>query len=501
MALRDRPLELHAGSSAPPPRDPEGESQIGERLLRRSDAAGEARLGDPPGPRGWPVVGVLPRIWRDPLRFFLEVALECGGVARIGIGKFTLYLISSPDAIGYVFQGNPKNFGKGKGLAAAERVLGQGLATSEGELWARQQRCIQPMLRPQKLSSYLPALHALTRETLGAWADKAERGEAFDVAEEMRRLTLHQVCRLLLGANVAASEIAAIGQAVQDANEEINRSAWTLFPLLSKLPTPRNRRIRQSLAALDAIVERRIRERRAERRSGEDLLDQLIDARDAPSGDAMSDRQIRDELVTFFVAGHDTPANALAWTFHLLAEHPEWSTRVAAEAAGVLGDREPTLEDLDQLDVTERVLKESLRLFPPAWVIVRTAHADDVLDGFAVPAGAPLLLSQYVVHRHPSYWDNPETFDPDRWTPERSVSRHRFAYFPFGGGSRFCTGHGLAMVLGKLIVACAARGYCWRSAKQRRIRPRALTTLLPRGGVWIRAESRAIAPNRYSRDR
>ena len=444
----------------------------------------------PPRFRGLPILGVLPKIWRDPLGFFGEVARECGDVARIGTGTFTLYLVSSPDAIGHIFQGNAKNYWKGKGLAAAAAVMGQGLVTSEGELWERQHRLIQPAFGSQRLAAYLPSMHEATLALLDRWRERSRTGEAFDLADDMRRLTLQVICRILFNADWTPTDLEAISSGVEVANDKINRSAWNLFPVLERLPTPLNRRFRRALATLDDVVYGKIRVRRAAQRGGQDLLAQLLEAKDPKTDSRMSDRQLRDEIVTLFIAGHDTPANALSWTFYLLARHPDWAQRTAEEANHVLSDCRPVLEVMERLDVAGRVLKESMRLYPPAWMIVRTPFEDDVLGGYPVPAGAPILLSQYVVHRHPSYWDNPEIFDPERWTPERSASRHRFAYFPFGGGGRFCTAHGLAMILGKLVVAMAAREFHWREAAGRPVVPQPLTTLRPKHGVWVQAFER-----------
>lgn len=446
----------------------------------------------PPGPRGWPFFGVLPRIWRDPLRFFTDVAREHGDVARIGLGKFTLYLVSSPDLVGHVLHDNEKNYWKGKGLAAAEIVMGQGLATNKGEEWERHHRLIQPVFASHQIEEYFPFLWEAVRALLEEWRQRSRRGEAFDAASDMRRLALQVTCHVLFRSELDPATHDAISRGVTVASEKINRSAWSLIRFLDSFPTPFNRRFRRALAELDATVYRRIAEQRASAGTHKGLLDQILGASDANGGIGLSERQIRDEIVTLFIAGVDTPAHALAWTIHLLSLHPDWAKRVADEADDLLGDKTPSMQDVERLVIAERVLKESMRLYPPAWVILRTPFEDDVLGGYSIPAGCAVLLSQYVVHRHPAHWEQPEVFDPERWTHERSASHHRFAYFPFGGGSRYCIAHGLAMLLGKFVIAMAAREFRWESARlrSRPVVPQPLTTLKPKHGIFIRAHER-----------
>ena len=450
----------------------------------------------PPGPRGWPIFGVLPRIWRDPLRLFTDVAREYGDVARIGLGKFTLYLVSSPDLVGHVLHGNANNYWKGKGLAAAETVMGQGLATSRGEQWERHHHLIQPAFGSHQIATYVPFLYKAVRALLEEWRRRSRRREAFDAAGDLRRLALQLGFRVLFHAELDPVTTDAISRGVTLANEKINRSAWTLLSFLDWLPTPFNRRFHRALAELDRTVYRRIGEQGAPTASHDCLLDRLLGAADADRGTGLSKRQIRDEIVTLFIAGVDTPGHALAWTIHLLSRHPDWAERVAVEAEAVLGDESPSMENLERLDTAERVFKESMRLYPPAWVIVRTPFEDDVLGGYSIPAGSAILLSQYVVHRHPAHWEQPEVFDPERWAPERSASLHRFAYFPFGGGSRYCIAQGLAMVLGKIVIAMAAREFRWEDAGSRPVVPLPLTTLKPKHGIFIRAHERISAPSK-----
>jgi len=441
-----------------------------------------AGSGEPPGPRGYPVVGVMPRIWRDPLRFFQDVAREHGGLARVGLGRFTLYLVSDPELIGEVLVDPGDRFWKGEGLEVAARVMGQGLATSDGDLWRRQRRLVQPGFHVSRNAAHTGPVDALLRELVAAWRGRAE---AFDLAAAANALSQRIIVQTLFGADLGRAEVRGLADAVDVASRHIDRRAWSFVPWGDRLPTPANRRFRRALATLDALVERLVAERRRSGTAGRtDVLSLLVDARDDDG--AMSPRQLRDEVVTLFVAGHETTGQALAWTLHLLARHPDVWAAVAAEAATLPADGAPGADALRRLDLTGRVVKEGLRLYPPGWVIVRTPREAIELGGYALPAGAPLLLSQWVVHRRPELWTEPERFDPDRWLPERAAGRHRFAYFPYGGGRRLCIGHLLADQLLRHALARIAPALRLEAASDRPVSPQPLTTLRPRGGIPVR---------------
>ena len=270
--------------------------------------------------------------------------------------------------------------------------------------------------------------------------------------------------------------------------EHTDHSAWRWIPVPEYVPTPRHLRFKRALAELDTAVYSILDERRKEPAARRDaLLDELLDWVDEATGEKMSDRQLRDEIVTLFIAGHETPAHSLAWTFHLLSKHADCARRLRDEVQAGLGPQEPELAALDRLTYTDRVLRESMRLYPPGWVLVRTPRQDDELGGFHIPAGAPLLLSPYVVHRQAKLWDAPTRFDPDRWLPERAESYHPFQYFPFGGGSRACAGKAFAMAMMKQIVAMTMRRFVLEPAPRSRIVTKAQTTLRPKWGVWVTA--------------
>jgi len=443
----------------------------------------------PPGPRGYPLVGVMPKIWRDPLRFFSEVAYEHGPVARVGLGKFTLFLISQPEPIQRVLQDNAQNYWKGEGLAAAKPLMGEGLATSEGELWKRQRRLCQPSFQRKRLAELIPTLSAALAPTLQAWEAAAAKGATVEATGDLSALTQRLIFGGLFGGDLSPQDQRDLSSALVEANRYVNAAAWTLIPIPERVPTPRRIRFRKALATLDRVVFGRIQERRGRGAPPEgapqDLLDRLLSAADEAGG--MGDRQARDEIMTSFVAGHDTTAGALAWTLLLLAQHPEAAARVAAEGQS-LGDS-PSEDELLGLTYTEQVLRESMRVYPPAWVIVRTPYTDDVLCGFSVPKDSPVLISQYVVHRHPALWTDPLRFDPERWAPGAPAPR-KFSYFPYGAGQRLCIGKPFADLSIMLTLArILARFELELVGKAPS--PQPLTTLRPKGPLRLRLRSRS----------
>lgn len=315
------------------------------------------------------------------------------------------------------------------------------------------------------------------------WLEHARRGGPIDVAAEFMALTLRIVGRTLLSIDLGG-EADRIGPAITTAQEYVQyRLDHILSPPLA-VPTPRNLRFRRAIAALDGVIDEIVarRHREPEIEAG-DLLAMLMAARDEETGEGLTDKELRDQLLTFIAAGHETTAGALAWTFHLLGQHPEAERRLHAEVAEVLGGRAPAIEDLPRLAYARRVIEESLRLYPTVYAVIRDAKAEDAIGGFRIPARSMVLLSPYVTHRHPESWPDPEAFDPDRFLPERSAGRPRFAWFPFLGGPHQCIGQEFAMIEMTLIVAMLARSFRLCLAPGARVEPRAMLTLRPRSGL------------------
>ena len=401
-----------------------------------------------PGPRGNLVLGSLPAVRRDPIGVLLGAFREYGDVVRFRFGPITAHLVSSPAGVNHVLAENNKNYGKQtRGYDALRYLLGNGLLTSEGEFWKRQRRIAQPAFHRQRIAGFAQAMVRAAEDC----AAKLPKGEVVDVHNAMMRLTLRIVGETLLGYD-PSGDADDVGDALAHLLAIVNeRTTRVLFFKNPTLPTPENRRMWRAAGTLEKIVLRIIAERRKSR--GDDLLSMLMEARDADTGEAMTDKQLRDEAMTIFLAGHETTANALSWTWLLLSRYPAALRELRAELAEVLQGRSPTVEDLPRLKFTKLVLEESMRLYPPAWIIARSASGTDEIGGYSIPAGSIVFVSPYIVHRHPRLWDDPEGFDPHRFDREPP----RGAYFPFGGGPRQCIGNGFAMMEAQLVLATLAQ--------------------------------------------
>lgn len=439
------------------------------------------------GPRGYPLVGVLPEMWRAPLRLLMTAALGYGDVVRLRMGPRVAYLLTHPDHIKHVLQENYRNYPKSVMYRKLYPLVGRGLLTSEGDFWRRQRRLIQPGFQRERLAAFVPVMTDTTEAMLARWKAYADSGQPLDVAAEMMRLALAIVGRTLFSTDVSG-EAEAVREALTFALARIDRRVTALVSWPERLPTPANRRFQRAIRTLDDIVYRMIDERRRRADGPADLLSMLVGARggaDDGAAEGMTDTQLRDEVMTLMLAGHETTANALAWTWYLLSTHPGVQRRMGSELAEVLGGRAPTYEDLPKLSYTTRVIQESMRLYPPVWIIDRNAVEDDEIDGYPIPAGAFVILSPYVTHRLPSLWENPEGFDPERFGEEPSAGRPRFAYFPFGGGPRLCIGNHFAMMETQLVVATVAQRYRLDLVPGQLVRPEPRITLRPREGVRV----------------
>jgi cytochrome P450 len=413
---------------------------------------------------------------RDPLGFLSGCAREYGDVVGLRFMGQNLYLLSDPDLIEYVLVENNRNFTKTRILKRNRRLLGEGLLTSEGGFWRRQRRLAQPAFHRKRVAAYGEVMVAFAERSLEAWRD----GQTIDVHEEMMHLTLEIVAKCLFDADVR-TRATGVGKAMKVALENFS-SRRRLIRIPRGVPTPHNIRFEMAARRLDEIVGTIIEDRRKSGEDRGDLLSMLVLAEDE-DGERMMDKQLRDEVMTLFLAGHETTANALSWTFWLLSLSPYAEAKLAEELERVLGDRTPTLSDLSDLPYVERVVKESMRLYPPAWVVGREAVAGCEVGDYRMPAGTTALMSQWVMHRDPRYHENPERFEPDRWTAEYEKALPRFAYFPFGGGPRQCIGAGFAMAEACLILATVAQRFRMDLAPGQRIEPYASITLRPKQGI------------------
>ena len=412
-----------------------------------------------PGPPGLPLLGNLIPFRRDVLGLLLESRRRYGDVVRYRLGPMLIHVVSHPDYVRHVLVTNQHNYNKQTRSSAMIRAIsGDSLLVTSGDAWLRQRRLMQPLFQRQRLARFLPIMSAATEEMLQRWRPAVAGGEPLDVASEMMRLTYTIVGRSLFGADVGR-DAEQVERAATVVLRHTYRRLERLFDWPLWLPTPGNLRFRRGLQALNAIVYSLIRRRSLDTHAPADLLTLLLCQRDEETGAGMSEEQVRNEVITLLLAGHETTANALTWTWYLLAKHPEAARRVRAEVSEVLGDRPPAFEDLARLPYTTAVIQESMRLYPPIWIVERHALADDSIGGFDIPAGSTVAYSPYVSHRHPDFWPSPEEFDPDRFGPAQSAQRPPYAYLPFGGGQRLCIGSHFALLEAQVIVALVARAY------------------------------------------
>jgi cytochrome P450 len=437
-----------------------------------------------PGPRG-PLGGW--GLMRDPLVFLGKVFREYGDIVQMRFFNLRIFAIAHPDGIKHALQENHRNYTKSFDYQILARLLGNGLVTSEGDLWLRQRRLMQPMFHKQKIAAFGAMMVDCAGALLERWDARAKSGEAFDVTPEMMRLTLQIVGRALLTMDLTG-QADVIGRDMTITNERF--AEFDLGMFAPWLPTPANLRFNRAVRELRALVLDIIAKRRAEGRDYGDLLSMLLAVRDEETGEGMSDEQLRDEVLTLILAGHETTATALSWIWYLLSQHPEVEAKLHTELDAVLGGRAPAMADLANLTYTGMVVDEAMRVFPPVWAVGRAAIADDEIMGYHIPKGSNLMLSQYYAHRHPQFWENPERFDPERFSPERAGGRPRYAFFPFGGGPRMCIGNIFALTEAQLILASVAQRYRLRLVPNHPIEVNPLVTLRPRYGVKVTLERR-----------
>jgi cytochrome P450 len=440
----------------------------------------------PPGHKALLPGSALVAFRRDSLGFLTQLARRHGDLAHFKVGPQDFFLASHPDYIKDILVLRQGQFIKSRGVQRTKKFLGEGLLTSEGETHLRQRRMAQPAFHKERIATYAQAMIECAAEARERWTP----GEQFDVSREMMRLTLEIVARTLFGSQVEG-EAGEIDRALTYIISKFNRLLLPFSEYLDKLPLPSNRRMQHAAARLDATIYRMIEERRASGEDRGDLLSMLLAARDVEGdGTGMSDRQLRDESMTIFLAGHETTANALTWTWYLLSQNPDVETRLHAEIDEVLGGELPTPADYPRLRYAEKVLAESMRLYPPAWTIGRQTLQKFPVGRYVIPAKSMVLMSQWVVHRDPRFYPEPDRFDPERWTPEARAARPKFSYFPFGGGARVCIGEGFAWTEGVLVLATLVQRWRFRLSPDARVVPQALITLRPRYGMPMIAESR-----------
>lgn len=435
------------------------------------------RRGLPPGPKGSLLRGNLGQIGPRRVDFFLELARTYGPLASFRVGRWQLFLASDPDLIQQVLITDAKHYIKHFGARAFKPVLGNGLVTSEGDFWLRQRRLIQPAFLKARVLSYVPQMVELTQAMLAEWSP----GKSVNVESEFSALTSAIALKTLFGLEAQRDRERLDGSLRLAFDLLTTRLDWP-FQIPLWLPLPANLRLRRAIADLTRVVDGFIAAGRTRRPPGNDLLSTMIAAQDE-DGSQMSDRQLRDEAMTLYLAGHETTALALAWTWYLVSQHPRVEEQLAAEWARVLGGRAPGADDLGALPYTSAAIAESMRLYPPVYALGREATTNLELGGYHVKRGYTVLMSQWVNHRDPKYFPDPERFSPERWLDGLEKRLPKFAYYPFGGGQRMCVGSHFANVEAAIVLATVGQKYRFTLEPDAEIDIKAQITLLPKYGM------------------
>jgi cytochrome P450 len=439
----------------------------------------------PPGPKGLPLLGNLVDIGRDVLRYYDEWSRQYGDIVALRLAAWPAILVNSPECIEYVLVKNHRNFIKFPFFFRHVRaIFGQGLLTSEGECWQRQRRLMAPAFQDRRLTGYVEPIVRLSERMLESW----QPGELRNIHTDMMALTLSIAAKTLFDAEVE-SDVAEISQAFNTITDEIAIRFRLPFRVPDPVPIPGNIRYVRGVRRIDRLVNRIIEERRQQGSDRGDLLSMLMMAKD-DDGRPMSERQLRDEVITLLLAGHETTALALSWTWYLLSQHPEIDAKLASELHHVLGGRPPVVSDLPQLLFTTQVVTEAIRLYPPVWGFGREAVGDFDIGGYTISKGTTVIISPWVLHRHPHHFERPLEFRPERWSGDLARQLPRFAYIPFGGGPRICIGNRFAMMEAALILATVASRFRLEWQNDHPVVPFPSITLRPKNGIWIKPTTR-----------
>lgn len=446
------------------------------------------RTKKPPSLSAFELYRMKKRLRRNTLEVFTELAMSRGHIFCFRSFWRTFMLIH-PEHIEYVLQINARNYQRGRSYRVLREAAGNGLFVSDGEFWRRQRRLAQPAFHRERIAAFGKVFTDSALELADRWRTFEKRREPIEVFAEMSHLTLRIVGKTLFNTELI-EQTDTMRRMMEIGSEFAIKRMWKLIKLPTSLPTKDNRRHRAVIEEGDRFIYGLINERRRQANTNaNDLLSMLMNARDEESGEAMDDKQVRDEAFSLMVAGHETSALTLTWAWHALAAHPEVEEKLRQELSAVLNGRPPTLEDLPNLRYTMMVIHETLRLYPPVYGLGRTAINDDHIGGYHLPAKSEVVLLPYITHRHPEFWDDPEKFEPERFTPEQANSRMRYAYFPFGGGPRQCIGNNFALMECQLILATLAQKYYLTAVAGHKVEYDPSVTLRPRNGVRMQLQS------------
>ncbi len=440
------------------------------------------------GPKGVPILGVLPMLRDDTLNFLKEAA-SYGDIVPMRILMSTSYLLNHPAHVEHVLQKNHRNYKKPPMLQKLKPVLGRGLFMSEGELWTRQRKLIQPSFLKERVDALGGRMVEVINRHMARWEERAGSGEPFNLSWDVSAITLEIAFQTMFDTGLGVDE-EGFKNAMHMSHDVSAKRCWNLTSITEKIPTKENREFNKAIDFLQGVCTRIIDERRKVPRQANDLLSILMEARDADTNEVMDEQQLRDEVMTLMVAGHDTTATMTAWAFLLLSQHPQHLERVRDEVDNLLAGRLPEAGDLKGLEYTKRVLQEVARLRPSIWWFARVAINDDNIAGQPIKAGTMVFISQYLIHTLPHVWQDPEKFDPDRFLPENMAGRSKFAYFPFGAGPRVCIGSGFAIMEMAFILAMLFRRFDVEITSDKSPVFGNLLTLRPDEDIFARAKPR-----------
>ena len=447
------------------------------------------RKGLPPGPRGKMLFGHFVEYARDPLGFLTSCSKNYGDVVALRLPATRIFLLSDPQHIDQVLSAKIGDFTihGGMKMRITQKIFGRGLLTSEGNEWQRQRRLTFPLFSHSLIAKYAEIMLAETEQMFSSW----KHGEKRDIHEETVALTIKIMLRVLVGGSGESPHVTKLAEGIatlKDAFFMRNRSQG--FGRIFQLPI--KARFKRALRKIDGLTNNIIQERRSSESHQEDLLSVLMSAQDE-EGNPITDEQLRGEIKTFLITGHGGPSIVLAWATYLLSQHPEVEAKMLAEINAVIGEHRPAATDLKQLQYTSFVVKETLRLFPPTWFVAREAVRDCEIGDYQVPQGTQLLMSQWVLHRDGRFWDDPEVFKPDRWEANSGKKDPKYAYFPFGGGPRFCIGYAYSEMLSVLVLVMLIKNFHFETAPDQEIEPYPTAALYPRNGIKVTLVKRAKA--------
>lgn len=446
----------------------------------------------PKGPTGYPIIGNLLNIAsEDRMNWFQEIHETYGDVVKFKLFKRQVYLINHPDLVREILVQRRENYTKDTlSFKMVSAVLGESTFTAMGDSWQRKRKLAQPSFHKNRISNLGEIMTSAIEDMLEKWEGYCDEKQVVNVADEMMRLTLTVVVKALFSTGLSEEEVQTVADIFTPLLEDTNDRIVYPFKLLYQLPTAKNKAYQGYIDQLDAIIYRIIEERKTSEKDYNDLLQMLMDARTEDGNEPLSDQELRDEVMTIFIAGHETTANAMSWLWYILAQKPDLLKKVEQEVSEVLGECRPTAKDFASLEYCIKVFKETLRLYPPVPMLPRHIEQDDQLGGYQLEAGRDVFFGAYLLHRRPDFWKNPEEFDPHRFDKERERKRHTFAYLPFGGGPRICLGNNFAMMEAVFILAMTVQKFKLNLTTKQEIKPLITLTTRPEGGVPMTLERR-----------